>query len=46
MPPPPIYDESQPTQTGAIMWDISLPAIIQNIAVTLPPDFGEKYSSN
>jgi hypothetical protein len=44
-PPPPIYDESQPTLTGAIMWDISLPATTQNIAVLLP-DFGEKYSPN
>jgi hypothetical protein len=45
-PPPPTHDESQPTLTGAIMWDISLPATTQNSAVSLPADFGEKYSSN
>jgi hypothetical protein len=39
-------DESQRTLTGAVMWDISLPATTQNIAVSLPADFGEKYSSN
>ena len=48
MPPPLLstYDDTQPTLTGAIMWDISLPATTQNFAVSLPTDFGEKYSSN
>jgi len=44
--PPPPHDDSQPTLTGAIMWDMSLPATTQNFAVSLPADSGEKYSSN